>query len=119
MKAKISTMQHHKKTWPALAIALGLLLLFFFVSLNIGKVQVNFTDMVALLAQKFNGAELSNDLETLQKQIVFFNVRIPRSLLAVAVGAALSIAGAVMQTLYRNPLASPDVLGVTQAANFG
>jgi len=118
MKAN-PTEHHPKKTWPAVTIALGLLLVVFFISLNIGKVQVNLADMISLLAQKLSGAELANDVETLQKQIVFFNVRIPRSLLAIAVGAALSVAGAVMQTLYRNPLASPDVLGVTQAANFG
>ncbi|HBG22680.1 MAG TPA: ABC transporter permease, partial [Peptococcaceae bacterium] len=96
-----------------------ILIAFFFLSLNIGKVSVTFTDMIAILLKKMNlGQGFSADIVA-QKQTVFWNVRLPRSILACAVGAALSVAGAVMQTLYRNPLASPDVIGVTQAANLG
>jgi iron complex transport system permease protein len=108
-----------RRLWPILTFTLLILIVFFFLSLNIGKVSVTFTDMIAILLKKMNlGQGFSADVAA-QKQTVFWNVRLPRSILACAVGAALSVAGAVMQTLYRNPLASPDVIGVTQAANLG
>lgn len=108
-----------KKVWPAFSIAVAMLLFFFFLSLNLGRVSVNFSDMILILMQKMGYVETFSEANILEKQLVFFNVRFPRSLLAMSVGMALAVAGSVMQTLYRNPLASPDVLGVTQAANFG
>ncbi|WP_330237774.1 FecCD family ABC transporter permease [Streptomyces sp. NBC_00525] len=50
--------------------------------------------------------------------VVVRDVRAPRALLAVAVGAALAVAGALIQTLARNPLAEPGILGVTAGAGF-
>ncbi|WP_345751282.1 FecCD family ABC transporter permease [Microbacterium rhizophilus] len=46
-------------------------------------------------------------------------IRAPRALLAILVGAALAVSGAVLQALFRNPLVSPDVIGVSSAASFG
>lgn len=51
-------------------------------------------------------------------QVIVRHVRAPRALLAVAVGAALAVAGALIQTLARNPLAEPGILGVTAGAGF-
>ncbi|NGO67709.1 iron chelate uptake ABC transporter family permease subunit [Streptomyces boncukensis] len=51
-------------------------------------------------------------------QVIVRDVRAPRALLAVAVGAALGVAGALIQTLARNPLAEPGILGVTAGAGF-
>ena len=48
-----------------------------------------------------------------------FNVRLPRILLAILVGAGLSCAGAAFQGLFSNPLATPDTLGVASGASFG
>ncbi|MCX4966625.1 iron chelate uptake ABC transporter family permease subunit [Streptomyces sp. NBC_00654] len=50
--------------------------------------------------------------------VIVRDVRGPRALLAVAVGAALAVAGALIQTLARNPLAEPGILGVTAGAGF-
>jgi iron complex transport system permease protein len=50
---------------------------------------------------------------------VLFQIRLPRVLAALAVGAALAGAGASYQTLFRNPLVSPDILGVSAGAGFG
>jgi iron complex transport system permease protein len=52
------------------------------------------------------------------EQIIFF-VRLPRVLLAVLTGAALSLSGAVMQGLFRNPMADPGILGVSSGAGLG
>nr|WP_253860033.1 iron ABC transporter permease [Prauserella alba] len=50
--------------------------------------------------------------------LVVRDIRVPRTLLGVAVGAALAVAGALIQTLSRNPLAEPGILGVTHGAGF-
>jgi iron complex transport system permease protein len=50
--------------------------------------------------------------------IILAEVRVPRALLALLVGASLAISGAALQGLLRNPLASPDILGVSQAAGL-
>ncbi|MCP3803047.1 iron chelate uptake ABC transporter family permease subunit [Allokutzneria sp. A3M-2-11 16] len=51
--------------------------------------------------------------------LIVWDVRLPRMLLAIAVGAALAAAGALMQTTTRNELAEPGILGVTAGAGFG
>ena len=51
--------------------------------------------------------------------LVLFRIRLPRVLAAAFVGAALSAAGATYQTLFRNPLVSPDILGVSAGASLG
>jgi iron complex transport system permease protein len=57
--------------------------------------------------------------EPVTSSVVFWSVRLPRILAAVFVGAAFSVAGAVFQSLFRNPLVSPGILGVTSGASFG
>ena len=50
---------------------------------------------------------------------IVMDLRLPRALIAISVGAALSIAGAMMQGLFRNPLADPGLLGVSSGAALG
>lgn len=52
-------------------------------------------------------------------EVIFYNIRLPRTATAAVVGAALSLAGVVMQNVLRNPLASASTLGVSQGAAFG
>ncbi len=52
-------------------------------------------------------------------QIIVEKLRLPRIVIAVLIGASLAVAGAVLQGLIRNPLASPDVAGITDGASFG
>lgn len=54
-----------------------------------------------------------------QAQIVVWNIRLPRVAAAILVGAALAAAGASYQALFRNPLVSPDILGVSSGAGLG
>ncbi|PRY86045.1 FecCD family ABC transporter permease [Donghicola tyrosinivorans] len=55
----------------------------------------------------------------IQMRVVVWDIRMPMALLAVTVGASLSLAGAQMQTILANPLASPFTLGLSAAASFG
>lgn len=52
------------------------------------------------------------------EHLVIQNVRMPRALIAASVGASLAMAGVIMQTLMKNPLASPDILGINSGAGF-
>ena len=61
----------------------------------------------------------SPDALSAPQQAIIWQVRLPYALMAVLVGAALSLAGAEMQTILNNPLASPFTLGVSSAASFG
>lgn len=54
-----------------------------------------------------------------QAAIILWNIRFPRIIAAALIGAALASAGAAYQTIFRNPLVSPDILGVSAGAGFG
>jgi len=101
-----------------LAVSLALLILWFIValvSLNIGSVSIPVRTALRLLINHLTGAGSGDDpLET-----VLFAVRLPRVLLGSLVGAALALAGTAFQSLLRNPLADPYVLGVSTGASMG
>jgi len=79
-------------------------------SLALGAVAVPLGDVARTLAGGADGGPLA--------QIVL-ELRLPRTVAAVLVGAALGVAGALLQGALANPLASPDVIGVTAGAGFG
>ncbi|MBX3598370.1 MAG: iron ABC transporter permease [Rhizobiaceae bacterium] len=59
------------------------------------------------------------DAEALRDRIIIYDIRLPRLLLGALVGAALAVSGAVMQGLFRNPLADPGLVGVSSGASLG
>ena len=65
------------------------------------------------------GDAISGNAEDMMAKTVIFKVRLPRILLAIAIGAGLSCSGAAFQGLFSNPLATPDTLGVASGASFG
>lgn len=67
-----------------------------------------------VLSALFNPADVANQL-----RVIIWDIRMPIALMAVTVGASLSVAGAQMQTILSNPLASPFTLGISAAASFG
>ncbi len=86
------------------------------ICLGIGKYYVNPTDTLAALLQFFGGGEGDVDKTV---YTVIINSRLPRILLALMAGAALSAAGVAFQAVFSNPLAAPDTLGVSAGAGFG
>jgi iron complex transport system permease protein len=93
-----------------------LLLASVLLALKLGAVPVSVTDLVVDLGRIAIGQ--GNELPTEYRMIVF-DLRLPRILLGILVGAALSVAGASFQALLRNPLADPYVLGVSSGAALG
>ena len=93
-------------------VGLGLLLLFsVLLDLALGPASYSLEEVL--------GALLSPQSAAPQVRVVMWDIRLPVALMAVAVGAALSLAGAQMQTILNNPLASPFTLGISAAASFG
>ena len=86
------------------------------ISLVIGRYAISLPKFFnAILSKVFQ----SNTGESSTIETVLFNVRIPRILSALMVGAALSVAGASYQGLFKNPMVSPDILGASAGAGFG
>ncbi|MGL4448832.1 FecCD family ABC transporter permease [Shewanella sp.] len=81
-------------------------------SLALGPMDISFTSALRALLN------LDTDLPEYAKVIVQ-EVRLPRTLLAISVGALLAMCGAVMQGLFRNPLADPGIIGVSAGASLG
>lgn len=97
-----------------LASAVAILLVL--IAFGVGQFPIAPGELSTLLAQKvFGGAQNANS----SAAIVLFDIRAPRIATAFLVGAALAGAGAAYQNLFRNPLVSPDILGVSSGAALG
>lgn len=101
----------------ALAGAGLLTLLLLTASLALGSVRVAPADIVRILSGA--GAPGAGQGLTTGAEAIIRLVRLPRTLTALGAGAALGLAGLVMQTVFRNALAGPGVLGVTSGAGLG
>lgn len=118
--ATVRTATRHGRRRHGFALGIGLpalaLLVLVFASLLIGQYPVSGAQLASLLQARLGGAahQLPAILDT-----VVFQIRLPRVLAATLVGAALASAGATYQGLFRNPLVSPDILGVSAGAGLG
>ena len=82
----------------------------FVISIFIGKYVLSVEDILSILTSTQEDQMAVN---------VFYKLRLPRSIMVVLAGIGLAVAGSVFQTLFKNPLASPDIIGVTSGANVG
>ena len=91
---------------------MGLLLLFLFtMDVALGSIPIPFKNILGIL--------FSPSSESEAWVYIVKNIRIPKAIAAVITGCGLSVAGLQMQTLFRNPLAGPSVLGLTAGASLG
>jgi iron complex transport system permease protein len=102
------------KIITATLILLGVWFIVALTSLNIGSVPIPIRTSIELLRAHIAGSPITDPFDS-----VIFSVRLPRVLLGSLVGAALATAGAAFQSLLRNPLADPYVLGVSTGASMG
>ena len=86
------------------------------ISLLVGRYPVDFNAMLGVL---FGNVPFVNTHFTAVDQTVLTTIRLPRIWCGVLVGAGLAAAGTGYQTMFRNPLVSPDILGVSAGAGFG
>ncbi|NIJ41959.1 iron complex transport system permease protein [Parvibaculum indicum] len=98
-----------RANWQLNAALGALLLVLFLVSVGIGYVSLSLGDTLAALTGTA-GEKL---------QTIVWELRLPRTLLSMAIGSALGLAGAVLQGLLRNPLAEPGIIGISSSAGLG
>ena len=100
-------------SWTFLLIVLTVgLLLSIIVAVCIGVIDISPGKVLSIL---FGQITDPNDTDA----NIIMSIRLPRVLLAAAIGAALSVAGVAMQGVFRNPMASPSILGISSGAAFG
>ena len=85
-----------------------LLLFVAFLALSIGEINFTLTELITIFKNK-SGIEYT----------IINNIRLPRIILGIAVGGALSLSGVILQGVYRNPLVEPYTLGISGGASLG
>lgn len=96
-----------KHPYQILSILLLCLIITVVISLGVGAVYISPAEIFQQIVGSSQGSSF-----------ILTNYRIPRTLIAIVVGAALAVAGAILQGILKNPLASPDVIGVTKGAGL-
>lgn len=104
----IAPVAHRQRTIVTLTLCVGVAVLTL-LSMGIGPVPLS--PATILHALFGGGSEV--------QRIIVLEIRLPRTILAIAIGAILGLSGAALQGLLRNPLASPSLFGAPQAAAFG
>ena len=105
----VSLPRSMRPIWPFILLFLACLMLFV-AHLFIGSVDIPFAEVLSALFDRGSGSEYSAIVQ---------EVRFPQAITALAAGCGLAASGLLMQTLFRNPLAGPGVLGISSGASFG
>ena len=101
---------NHKNTKLTLLLTI-ILLLILILNISLGSISIPFKDVFKTLTGDNSSKETW--------QYIIINYRLPKAITAILVGIALSISGLLMQTLFRNPLAGPYVLGLSSGSSLG
>src|SRR5216683_6492901 len=96
---------------PVLAIVLVVIAGF---SIRFGAVEIAFGDMVSALRKAWSAPD---SLQLTER--IFLEIRLPRALACILVGASLAMGGVLMQALFRNPIVEPGLVGTSRGAAFG
>ncbi len=112
----LARMRNARSAVPGFAIAVAVLIAGLLLALTVGRYPVGLGDLLNVLYAKAAGhrADVAPAVES-----VILQVRGPRVIAAMLVGAALAVAGTAFQGLFRNPLVSPDILGASSGAALG
>ena len=114
IKGKLS-IDGSTRRWSVNTILILLPIFIFFLSFLIGRYPLTPVEVVmTILAKVFPSLQVSATATT-----IVWDIRLPRIVAAILVGAALSVAGAAFQGTFKNPLVSPDILGVSAGSGFG
>ncbi|MGG3125101.1 iron chelate uptake ABC transporter family permease subunit [Priestia megaterium] len=100
-------MNNKKHPYVIISILLLMLVIIALISLGIGAAYISTSEIF------YNLVGTSQD-----NNFILFNYRIPRMLIGIVIGASLAVAGAILQGILKNPLASPDVVGITKGSGL-
>ena len=99
------------KNWIALFVLAIVLLFLILLSITIGRYPISWEVLISYL---FREEYADSNLP-----VVLWDIRLPRIFAAIVTGGALALAGASYQAIFKNPMVSPDILGVSSGAGFG
>ena len=100
-----------KRNFSIILLLVASIIMLFAMNLIVGSVRIPLADVCDILFDKFDGKES-------WKYIIMEN-RLPQALTAMLCGASLAVCGLMLQTAFRNPLAGPDVFGISSGAGLG
>lgn len=104
------------RTAPTIAVLVVILIAVVLISFTLGRYDMTVLDVLNVAANQLFGLSTSPEQTHIT---VVTQVRFPRVIAALIIGAALAIAGASYQGLFKNPMVSPDLLGASAGAGFG
>ncbi len=116
MTAHRTSTEYSKKRWPVNLALFAVLLALILACLCVGKYSLSVGEVFRILTGSIFGGDSGADPMDAK---LLLGVRLPRTLACCVVGAALALSGAVYQSIFRNPLVSPDFLGVSAGACVG
>lgn len=106
----------YKKNKNYIRIFFLLLAFTFLISFRIGRYPIPINLLIKVFASKV--LPITREWDSIIETVIF-QIRLPRIIAGILVGASLSVAGAVYQGIFKNPLVSPDILGVSSGAGLG
>ncbi len=102
---------HNSQTYQfQYALLVVILIACFFINISLGSVNIPLKSIIA---------SLFGNIDNTTWEVIITNYRLPKAVTSILVGSGLGISGLLMQTLFRNPLAGPFVLGITSGASLG
>ena len=102
---------HNSQTYQfQYALLVVILIACFFINISLGSVNIPLKSIIG---------SLFGNIDNTTWDVIITNYRLPKAVTSILVGSGLGISGLLMQTLFRNPLAGPFVLGITSGASLG
>lgn len=104
------SLRKSNRTVISFTVAAIILVAAFVISIGVGKYPISINEIIRIIMGK--------EVEPMTKN-VFYTLRLSRTIMALIAGIGLSVSGSVYQTVFKNPLATPDIIGVSSGANLG
>ena len=111
-------MNINNKNKILMMLSIPLVILVICIGTSIGSSNISIMDIISIISNKVFNTNLLQGIESKDVAIIW-SIRFPRVLLAFCVGGALAVSGAVVQSVLKNPLASPYTVGVSSGASLG
>ena len=105
-----NTIKTNRRDLLLITLASILLIILTIISIGVGRYPIPIDDIIKIIL----GDKVDSTI-----RMVFFGLRLPRTIMVLIAGVGLSMAGSVYQTIFKNPLATPDIIGVSSGANLG
>ena len=118
IKGSLSLFKINKGLGLLILLSISVLIISLSLAISVGAVQISTSTVWGVIINKLY-PETFETIWSKGREAIVWNVRFPRSLLAIIVGSGLAIVGASLQAVTRNPLADPHLLGISSGGAFG